>query len=64
VSLPEVLPKARQHFDAFKDILSAYGNEEVNYKSFAAEVKRRTGGEWKNIELPGEDYDEPPDEYE
>lgn len=65
VNLPEVLPKARPYFDAFKDLLSAYGNRELDYKPFAAEVKRRTRGDWDDsIELPGEDYEEPPDGYE
>lgn len=63
VNLPEVLPKARQYFDAFKDLLSVYGNGSLDYKAFAAEVKRRSRGEWDNsIELLGEEYEEPPDE--
>jgi hypothetical protein len=61
-NLPAVLPTARQSFDAFKDLLCAYGNEELTYPSFAARVKRRIRGESDDrpeIESDDERYDVP-----
>jgi hypothetical protein len=72
-NLPEVLPKARQGFERFKDLLLGYANGEHNYKSFAARVKRRLRGEPEDLptfegpEAPGppQDFDEPQgEEYE
>jgi hypothetical protein len=48
-NLPAVLPKARQIFDAFKDLLCAYSSLEISYESFAARVKRRMRGEPEDL---------------
>jgi hypothetical protein len=49
INLPTVLPTARQNFEAFKDLLSEYGNEQMSYKSFAARVKLRSRGEAEDL---------------
>ena len=62
-NLPKVLPGSRVSFDAFKDLLSSYGNGIHSYKSFAARVKRRLRGEPEDLpEFEGEeeeDHQEP-----
>lgn len=50
-NLPSVLPEQRSAFDEYKDLLSAFGNEEISYEEFAARVRRRHKG-------TREDYDE------
>jgi hypothetical protein len=49
VNLPTVLPAARQNFELFKDLLSAYGNEQITYKSFITRIKRRERGESEDL---------------
>ena len=48
-NLPLILPAARQKFDAYKDLLCGYANEEYRYASFAARVKRRMRGEPEDL---------------
>jgi hypothetical protein len=48
-NLPAVLPKMRQSFDRFKDLLCAFGNLEISYESFSARVKRRMRGEPEDL---------------
>ena len=62
--LPGLLPRAKQNFDNFKDLLFAYGSGEQSYKSFAARVKRRMRGESEDLtefesESPDDWHDEP-----
>ncbi len=63
-NLPGLLPRAKQNFDNFKDLLFAYGSGEQSYKSFAARVKRRMRGESEDLtefesESPDDWHDEP-----
>jgi hypothetical protein len=44
-NLPAVLPEARAKFVQYKDLLSAYANEEYDYAEFAARARRRQKGE-------------------
>ena len=53
-NLPDVLPRARERFTAFRDLLLAYGTGDVRYAEFAARVRRRESS-------ASEDYD---DDYE
>jgi len=43
-NLPEILPGARQRFEAYKDLLAAYGTGTMRYPEFAARVQQRQGG--------------------
>lgn len=45
INLPSVLPEARDRFDAFYDLLGAFGNADIGYEEFAARVRRRNAGE-------------------
>jgi hypothetical protein len=62
VNLPLLLPAARSKFDTFKDLLSAFGSEEMSYKSFAARVKRRVKGEPEDLPEPEPEVIEDPEE--
>lgn len=65
-NLPQVLPSARDAFEAFKDLLLGYATGEHSYKSFAARVKRRSHGkpeDFPEFEPPPENFDEPPDDF-
>lgn len=42
--LPEELPVARRRFDEYKDLLSRYAYGEIQYKEFAARIRRRENG--------------------
>ena len=57
-NLPEVLPEARARFDHYKDLLEAFANNEMEYKEFAARVRRRSEGRFEDG-----DWD-PPDNWE
>ena len=50
-NLPDVLPRARERFDAYKDLLAAYSTGTMSYQAFAARVRRRQSG-------GPEDYDD------
>lgn len=43
-NLPEVLPRPRERFEAYKDLLGAYGTGHLSYPAFAARVRRRQSG--------------------
>ena len=43
--LPRLLPRARERFEEFKDLLYAFGQEEMEYKEFAYRARRRSLGE-------------------
>lgn len=64
VNLPTVLPAARQNFESFKDLLSAYGHGKMSYRYFAAKVKRRALGESEDLPEDLFDEDAPIDFYE
>lgn len=56
VNLPRILPKTRDRFDAYKDLLEAFGVGDMTYKEFAARVRRRSQGkhedsDWDENEL-------------
>jgi hypothetical protein len=51
-SLPQILPKARLAFDAYRDLICDYAMGGQTYESFAGRVKRRSRGE-------DEDWPEP-----
>jgi hypothetical protein len=61
-NLPQVLPEARAKFDEYKDLLSAYANEQYDYAEFAARARRRQKGEPEDLPSiePG-DFDIPDD---
>lgn len=52
VNLPDVLPRARDDFDQFKDLLSDYGSGAMPYEEFAARVRRRTEGVAEDFDPP------------
>ena len=56
-NLPDVLPRARQRFDVYKDLLAAYGTGNMGYQAFAARVRRRQSG-------TPEDYDDAEESWE
>ena len=43
-NLPRVLPAARERFDQYKDLLADFGDRAIQYKEFAARVRRRSQG--------------------
>jgi hypothetical protein len=43
INLPKLLPAFRKRFDLFKDLLSLYANQSIDYREFVAKVKERTG---------------------
>jgi len=43
-NLPDVLPRARERFEAYKDLLGAYSTGTMSYPAFAARVRRRQSG--------------------
>jgi len=43
INLPKLLPAFRKRFDLFKDLLSLYANQNINYPEFFVKVKERTG---------------------
>lgn len=57
--VPEELPEARERFDMFKDLLSAYAFGHLPYRGFAARIRRRENGsneERDEDEVGGEEY--------
>jgi hypothetical protein len=59
--LPAVLPEHRAKFDAYKDLISAYTENEMPYSEFAARVRRRNAGanedhDWEDNEEPDPSY--------
>jgi hypothetical protein len=51
-NLPKVAPEARAKFSDYKDLLIAFGTNEMEYAEFAARVRRRSngtneGGDWE-----------------
>jgi len=44
-NLPKILRKARVQFDAYSDLLQAYGAKDIGYQEFAARVRRRELGQ-------------------
>ena len=46
-NLPRILPAARERFDEYKDLLEAFASHEIEYKSFAARVRRRSQGRYE-----------------
>ena len=43
-NLPSVLPAARERFEEYKDLLTDFGDRTMEYKEFAARVRRRSQG--------------------
>ena len=43
-NLPSVLPAARERFEEYKDLLADFGDRTMEYKEFAARVRRRSQG--------------------
>ncbi len=61
--LPSVLPQARERFVEFKDLLDAFGKDEMGYQEFAARARRRSAGEdedadWEDV------YDDESDDWD
>jgi hypothetical protein len=52
INLPDVLPRARDHFDEFKDLLSDYASGVMPYEEFAARVRRRSQGVNEDFDVP------------
>ena len=42
--LPDLLPRARERFDQYKDLLGAFASGETSYEEFAARARRRELG--------------------
>ena len=57
VNLPRVLPKAREQFNEYKDLLAEFAGGTIAYKEFAGRVRRRSQGAYEEGDW------EPPDEY-
>ena len=56
-NLIQILPEAREQFEEYKDLLTAFAFQDMHYEEFSARVRRRSSGE-------NEDGDwEPPDDY-
>ena len=53
----EALPAARSRFEEHKDLLKGFATWEMEYKEFAARVRRRAHGENEDYDLP-DDYDQ------
>jgi len=49
-NLPNLLPEARQRFEHYKDLLSAFSFGDMSYKEFAARVRRREQGQDENFD--------------
>jgi hypothetical protein len=60
--LPSLLPRARQQYDDFKDLLCGYANGEHDYKSFAARVRRRSQNLPEDSDVP--DIEPDPSDYD
>ena len=43
-NLPRLLPNARERFDVYKDLLTAFACGDINYEEFSARVRRRSQG--------------------
>ena len=57
-TLPEILPQARDRFDEYQDILGDFADGTIQYKEFAARVRRRSQGMHENDDWePQEDDD-------
>lgn len=56
-NLPQVLPKARERFEEYKDLLTAFANDTMSYVEFAARVRRRSQGAYEDG-----DWESPDDE--
>jgi hypothetical protein len=52
VNLPDVLSRAREDFDQYKDLLSDYRSGRMPYEEFAARVRRRTEGVDEDFDAP------------
>lgn len=55
-NLPQVLPKARERFEEYKDLLGAFADHTMTYLEFAARVRRRSQGAYEDGDW------EPPDD--
>ena len=55
INLPKILPKARNQFDQYKDLLGDFADNTIDYEEFAARVRRRSEG-------VDEDWDQPQNE--
>ena len=44
ITLPQVLPQARDRFDEYKDLLGDFADGTIRYEEFAARVRRRSQG--------------------
>lgn len=53
--IPEEIGGARERFDQYKDLLSAYANGELKYRGFAARVRRRENGTNEDTDTEPED---------
>ena len=53
-NLPKVLPKARERFEEYRDLITAFGERTMSYAEFAARVLRRSRGENEDT-----DWDDP-----
>jgi len=56
-NLPKVLPEAREKFKDYKDLIGGFVYDEMNYREFAARVRRRSKGSNED-----NDWEELPDE--
>lgn len=54
-NLPDVLPRARERFEVYKDLLEAYGTGHMSYPAFAARVRRRQSGAPEDYEYDAEE---------
>jgi hypothetical protein len=66
-NLPTVLPKHREKFDEYKDLVQDFAGGSMSYPEFAARVRRRREGvdedsDW--VDFDDDRYDEPDDEEE
>jgi hypothetical protein len=61
-SLPQILPRARQRFDIYRDLLEHYARGTITYKIFAARVRRRQYGLPEDSDFPDENEDRDDDQ--
>ena len=57
-NLPRLLPRARERFDEYKDLLEAFASG-MSYEAFAARVRRRLDG----VDEERDWWESPPDEH-
>ena len=55
INLPRVLPAARTQFDRYKDLLAGFATQSMEYKEFAARVRRRSAGTNEDFDEDGEE---------